>query len=109
MPCRWVVLLAGLTALAVLAGGVLFALRDRVHIDPETCAKIKPGMSLEEVKAILGGHPGFYGIEGAGSEAPPMKECWHWVSQEWDIQVVMDDHNKVKSAKCYRAWPISPR
>jgi hypothetical protein len=108
MPKHWVLRLAGLIALAVLAG-IPFALRQRVHIDPETCAKIKPGMSLEDVEAIIGGPQGFYGIVGAGSDAPPMKDCWNWVSREWEIQVVEDNYKKVKSAKCYRAWPISQR
>jgi hypothetical protein len=78
-----------------------------VRIDQGTCDQIKPGMTLKEVEDILGGPPGFYGVTGVQSEAPPSKEGWSWVSRRWEIVVHLDGNQKVTSAKCYRVKPLN--
>jgi hypothetical protein len=80
--------------------------RPGISIEPETCDKIKPGMTMKEVETILGGTPGFYGISGVQSVAPARKEGWRWVSRRWEIVVMLDENKRVKTANCYRVTPL---
>jgi hypothetical protein len=57
MSSRRRLLLCGLPATAVVVALVLWLLWPRTAITPENAAKIRAGMTLAEVEAILGGPP----------------------------------------------------
>src|SRR5438874_13692832 len=59
-PARRRLLLAVAAVALVLAAGVVL-LWPRSPVRRENGAKVEPGMSLDQVEAILGGPPGVYG------------------------------------------------
>jgi hypothetical protein len=87
------------TGVFLLAAGValflaVHVLRDRVT--PENCARIEPGMNLEEVEAILGGPADldFLGIPHV------------WVGERWAAYLDFDDGGRVVRVDCAEtaAW-----
>jgi hypothetical protein len=75
--------------LAPLAAWFLF----RAHIDPATCARVKPGMTRAEVEALLGGPPGNYAtkdIPAAGAMWPAPPEYQIWNGDRGSLEVYFD-------------------
>jgi hypothetical protein len=70
-----------------------------VQINPDVCAKIQPGMTLDEVEKIIGGPPGSYVVRGSKTAEPSQVKAWIWANDGWQICVKMDN-GKVNSASC---------
>jgi hypothetical protein len=77
-----------------------------VLITPESCARIKPGMTKTQVEAILGGPPDWYdGVGGVqfGAEAPIGKgeAGLDWLASDGDLVVLFDGNGCVVKADFY--------
>ncbi len=87
--------------LLVVVGVVPRWIPPRPGITEENCARIRPGMGLEEVDAILGGPPGFYrsgrrvgpGLLAA-TDAPT-----RWVGERGTVRVWFDKDVKATRAE----------
>jgi hypothetical protein len=73
MSSRRRLLLFGLPATAVVVALVLWLLWPRTAITPENAAKIRAGMTLAEVQAILGGPPRSEATGRLAAAEPPSK------------------------------------
>jgi hypothetical protein len=87
----------------MLLGGMFtyFIFTPLVSVRQETCDAIRPGMTLLEVSAIVGGPPGSYdGIQSYGmlSANIPEPPYWYWLSEQGIITVKYDKENRVASA-----------
>jgi hypothetical protein len=99
----------GLAAGGTIACILLGLLRTPIaHITPEDCARIKPGMTWEQVVAILGGPPGRYdGVDvaafrfdaGRPGRKPPGGRRWY--GDRGAIEVVFDGRWCVARATFY--------
>src|SRR5690242_14746070 len=88
-------LLAMGTALAVLVAVSLWlALREPggPGITEANCARIKPGMRLGEVKAILGPSPVISGwVQAVEGDTRPKPCAVAWLGEEGTVSVVLDE------------------
>ncbi len=108
------VAVAGAAVAIVLAGGA-WLLWPRTAITRENAAKLKAGMTLAEVEAILGG-PGQYELAGRAAEAEPAARAWDAVlilgfppgataAKRWDgeglaVRVFLDEGGRVAGTQC---------
>ena len=78
-----------------------------VRVTPENVARIKHGMTREQVEAILGGPPEWYdgvgGIEFFGPPYPPDKgrPGFEWTAIDGCVYVVFDGKGRVFEATFY--------
>src|SRR5438105_600427 len=99
---RLLVALGVALAVLVAVGAVWRLTRQEMHIDEAHCDRIRPGMRLDEVEAILGGPPGDYTVQavpiphfrGPGGPEPP--KCWS--SDQGQICVDFDEQGAVVQA-----------
>jgi hypothetical protein len=83
-----------------------------LRITPELCGRVRPGMTPQEVKAAIGGPPGFYegtcGIafdpNGPGPRSKKGDESW--VGRQGEVEVIYDDNQKAIRATWYQAKDI---
>jgi hypothetical protein len=92
MTRRRLLLASGVALAVLIVSAVWWAALPRLGVTKANCARIKPGMTQEEVEAILGGPPGTYfdgRLAAAGpTSAPPggrwggtaMRRPWWWRS-----------------------------
>ncbi len=95
-------------SLGLIAALVLIVLATPVAgITPDRCARIRPGMTQDQVEAILGAPPGWYdGITGlrylgssSDSKGPMGME---WAGDRGSIEVIFDGSGRVFLASFYR-------
>jgi hypothetical protein len=103
MPSRRRVLVLAVVSAAVALAIGAWLLWPRTAITWENARKVRPGMALDEVEAILGGPPRFDatgqvsycldGIEGFDPAAPRPPE---WISDEVLVMVYLDANHRVQ-------------
>lgn len=78
------------------------------RIDSATCARILPGMTVDQASDIVGGPPGWYdGAGGIGSDAPAyMGYKPFWVGLRGEILIDLDESGRVAQATFYPARRI---
>jgi hypothetical protein len=98
----WIWFIFG-AACGVAVSAATFALiTPCVRISPNVLHEFKPGMTLKEVEAIIGGPQGFYdGITGVQSNAPPWKGDWSWVGSEGEVVIYPNNAQRVEKASFY--------
>lgn len=96
--------------LAVFVVAALLAFFTPVaRIDPATCARIAPGMTVEQASEIVGAPPGLYdGVVGFSSDAPDRMGYIYlsWVGLGGEILVDLDDSGRVSQAAFYSTRTI---
>jgi hypothetical protein len=94
--------LLGSVVLVASGASVLLCL-PVAHINQSTCDHIRPGMTVGEAEAIVGGRPGWYdGVWGIHTEAPSYKgykPCW--VGSQGEIILELDRQGYVAEARFY--------
>jgi hypothetical protein len=104
---------AGLT---LAAAGLL--LTPVVRIDEETAHRIRPGLTMSEVEAIIGASPGWHdGFVGIRASLPGYKSEWlpdvrhnnpeEWFGRNGAILVWFDKQGRVLTATYYYGEPVS--
>jgi hypothetical protein len=95
-----------LVALALVASVISWLLlTPLVRITPENCARIKPGMTQQDVEGILGGPPGMY--DGLGEfqfvDAHPAGKGagLEWTARDGDVVIVFDKNGQVAKSTFY--------
>jgi hypothetical protein len=97
-------------AILLTAGGVVVPLcLPVVTIDQVTCDRIHPGMTVDEVTALVGGPPGWYeGISSIGTNAPAHKGDYPtWCDSRGEIVLTLDDRGRVAEANYYPVQVLS--
>jgi hypothetical protein len=96
-------LVAVVATLLVVAGLVTPLCVPAVHIDQATGDRIRPGMTLGEVAAVVGGPPGWYeGVRGMMVSGPPSKGYDpSWYGGRGVIVVRLDGDDRVAEAGFY--------
>jgi hypothetical protein len=91
--------------LAVFVVAALLAFFTPVaRINSATCARITPGMTVEQACEIVGAPPGLYdGVVGFSSDAPDRMGYIYlsWVGLRGEILVDLDDSGRVSQATFY--------
>lgn len=94
-------------ALTMVLGGVALYLINTplVHVTQDRCNAIRPGMSLSEVQAIIGGPPRWYdGVMSHGPKGLFDKDAikkLNWVSKDGQIVLDLSPNGGVAAAKFY--------
>jgi hypothetical protein len=73
------------------------------RIDQSATNHIRPGMTVGEAEALIGGAPGWYdGVWGIQTDAPAYKEYKpFWVGSQGEIILERDEQGRVAEAKFY--------
>jgi hypothetical protein len=111
MPRRHRFLLLSLAAVVVGLAPGAWLLWPRTAITWENAAKVRPGMTLDEVEAILGGParhgttgPVSYCLTGVEGFDPGVPRPPEWVSDEVLVMVYLDANHRVQ-----RCVPVAVR
>jgi hypothetical protein len=115
LRCRLLLIAISLLTCLLLAGGIAWLRTRQTAITSENAARIKEGMKLVEVEAILGGPPrddalkllAFQRADGSKvamshselSQFLVLDEPWtkHWLSDEVLVEITFDDAGRVTS------------
>ncbi len=100
---RLLLTLGAALAVLVAAGAVWWAGLPRPGITEANGARIKPGMRMKEVEAILGGPPGGYIAGQLVNARPVYRRVGYWYTDDMGILVLFSNDGTVASAEC-ESW-----
>jgi hypothetical protein len=99
-----------LTCGAVLGLTLAWHFKTAPGITPRNVRAIRPGITLAEVQALLGGPPGIrdpsVSVEPVPAAAPPRK---HWVGSRAAVYVCFDDAGQVTEVYPLAVRPMGRR